>query len=211
MKNDLVEFIGTFFIVFTIGMGINELLSSFAPVAAAAAYITMIYAGKHISGGHYNPAVTLAVHIRGLITTQEAIAYVVFQLLGGMFASFFVWWFTGHQFFISPGPAFSPMMQMGAEALGTFAIAYVMLNVTTHPKTEGNSYYGIAIGLAFLSMSYIIGPISGGTFNLVTGVCPNIFQVIIGDTSNLRNIWVYFVGPLAGGAAAGYTYKFINS
>ena len=210
MKKYLVEFIGTFFLVFTIGMAVFS-AGSFAPIAIGSALMIMVYAGGHISGGHYNPAVTTAVFIRGLISVKDALAYMGVQLLGAIVASFFIWWFTGHALVVAPSVNHSKIMDIAAEAIGTFALAYVVLNVATHPKTEGNSYYGLAIGFTVTTMAYAVGGISGGAFNVAVGVGPNIFQAIMGDTSNLQNIWLYFVGPLLGAVVAGYTYKFVNS
>jgi aquaporin Z len=210
MKKYLVEFIGTFFLVFTIGMAVFS-AGNFAPIAIGSALMVMVYAGGHISGGHYNPAVTTAVFIRGLIDAKDALIYMVVQLLGAIVASAAIWWFTGHALAVAPDTFHSKIMDVAAEMIGTFALAYVVLNVATHPKTEGNSYYGLAIGFTVMTMAYAVGSISGGAFNVAVGAGPGIFQVLKGDTSNLHNIWIYFVGPLLGGAIAGYTYKFINA
>jgi aquaporin Z len=210
MKKYLVEFIGTFFLVFTIGMAVAS-AGGFAPLAIGSALMVMVYAGGHISGGHYNPAVTTAVLIRGLISMKDALAYMVVQIVAAVVASSCIWWLTGHALVVAPDGFHSKMMVVAAEMIGTFALAYVVLNVATHPKTEGNSYYGLAIGFTVMCMAYAVGGISGGAFNVAVGVGPGIFQALKGDTSNLHNIWIYFVGPLLGGTIAGFTYKFINA
>jgi aquaporin Z len=209
MKKYIVEFIGTFFLVFTVGMAVNS-AGNFAPIAIGSVLMVMVYAGGHISGGHYNPAVTTAVFIRGLISVKDALVYMVFQLVAAIAASFFIWWFTGKALVVAPSPTTHHIMAVAAEMIGTFALAYVVLNVATHPKTEGNSYYGLAIGFTVLSMAYAVGNISGGAFNPAVGIGPNIFQAFMGEV-HLHRIGLYFVGPILGGAIAGYTYKFINA
>ena len=210
MKKYLVEFIGTFFLVFTVGMAVNN-AGHFAPIAIGTVLMVMVYAGGHISGGHYNPAVTTAVLIRGLISVKDALAYMVVQLVAAVVASFFIWWFSGHALNVAPSPVTHKTMAFAAEIIGTFALAYVVLNVATHPKTEGNSYYGLAIGFTVLTMAYAVGSISGGAFNSAVGIGPNIFQAIIGDGCHWHRYGLYFIGPITGGVIAGYTYKFINA
>ena len=210
MKKYLVEFIGTFFLVFTIGMAVAN-AGSMAPVAIGCALMVMVYAGGHISGGHYNPAVTTAALIRGVIDMKDALIYMGVQLLGAVVAAAAIWWFTGHALVVAPGAQYHWKMVFAAELIGTFALAYVVLNVATHPKTSGNSYYGLAIGFTVLAMAYALGSISGGAFNPAVGVGPNIFQMIMGDMSNASRILVYIAGPISGGALAGFTYKFINA
>ena len=209
MKKCLVEFIGTFFLVFTVGMAVNN-AGNFAPIAIGSVLMVMVYAGGHISGGHYNPAVTTAVLIRGLISVKDALMYMVFQLVAAIAASFFIWWFTGHALVVAPSPLAHATMVVAAEVIGTFALAYVVLNVATHPKTEGNSYYGLAIGFTVLCMAYAVGSVSGGAFNPAVGIGPTIFRACMGDV-HLKLIALYLVGPILGGAIAGFTYKFINA
>jgi aquaporin Z len=210
MKKYLTEFIGTFFLVFVIGMAVAN-AGNMAPVAIGCALMVMVYAGGHISGGHYNPAVTTAAVIRGVIDMKDAVIYMVAQLVGAIVAAGVIWWFTGHALVVAPGPLYSWKMALAAEMAGTFALAYVVLNVATHPKTSGNSYYGLAIGFTVLSMAYALGAVSGGAFNTAVGLGPNIVQMLTGDMSNARHVWLYIVGPIAGGAIAAYTYKFINA
>ena len=210
MKKYLVEFIGTFFLVFTVGMAVTN-AGNFAPIAIGSVLMVMVYAGGHISGGHYNPAVTTAVLIRGLISVKDAMIYMAFQVVAAIVASFFIWWFTGHTLAVAPSPTAHKTMAMAAEIIGTFALAYVVLNAATHPKTEGNSYYGLAIGFTVLCMAYAVGSVSGGAFNPAVGLGPNIFQAIMGEGSHYHHFILYLVGPITGGAIAGFTYKFINA
>src|SRR5450432_3176971 len=163
MRKYITEFIGTFFLVFTVGMVVIGGKGDFAPLAIGAALMVMIYAGGHISGGHYNPAVTLAVLIRGRITVSDSIVYMVSQFAGAAAAAFIVGVFKG-----LPAEAVQSLdttKAILAELLGTFALAYVVLNVATAKANAGNSYFGLAIGFTVLSMAFCFGNYSGGAFN----------------------------------------------
>src|SRR6478609_3568416 len=85
----VVEFIGTFFLVFTVGASVRT-GTSLAPLAIGAALMVMVYAGGHISGGHYNPAVTIAALVRGRISGGDAIGYWAAQLVAGWVAAYVV-------------------------------------------------------------------------------------------------------------------------
>jgi aquaporin Z len=205
MAKYIVEFIGTFFLVFTVGMTVISPGSAghMAPLAIGSALMVMIYAGGHISGGHYNPAVTLAVWIRGRSTAVDAVAYWVAQVLAGLAAGFLVLYMKN-----------SPRVEAGsidiaralvAEFLFTFALAYVVLNVATAKGNANNSFYGLAIGFTVLTGAYAVGGISGGAFNPAVAV-----GITAMGLSKLANIWIFLVADLAGGAAAGFAFKFLN-
>ncbi len=204
MAKYIVEFIGTFFLVFTVGMTvIGAGASVIAPLAIGSALMVMIYAGGHISGGHYNPAVTLAVWIRGRCPTVDAIAYWVAQVLAGLVAASVVLYLRNQP----KVPTMNPDLARAliAEALFTFALAYVMLNVATAKGTAGNSNYGLAIGFTVLTGAFAVGDISGGAFNPAVAV-----GITAMGLSAVKNIWIYLVADLAGGAAAGLVFRFLN-
>ena len=211
MKNYLTEFIGTFFLVLVIGLtlGAGNSIGYLAPVAIGVSLMVMVYMGGHISGAHYNPAVTLAVWIRGKIGGREAGIYMLSQILGSLAAAAMVGLLVQDDAFnfgtaVSPALSATYLQALLVEILFTFALALVVLNVATAKATEGNSYYGLAIGFTVLAAAYAGGGISGGAFNPAVGIGPN---VIGGDSSDL---WIYLVGPLLGGALAGFTFKFQN-
>src|SRR5450432_4379328 len=140
MNKYLVEFIGTFFLVLTVGMTVIDpvVAVGFAPLAIGAALMIMVYAGGHVSGGHYNPAVTTAVWVRGRCDAATAIPYIVVQVIGAAVASLAVGYLVGFGAplkVVAVGPAFL------AEFLFTFALAYVVLNTATAKSTAGNSYF----------------------------------------------------------------------
>jgi aquaporin Z len=203
MRKYLVEFIGTFFLVLTIGMVVLSGVGSFAPLAIGTMLMVMIYAGGHISGGHYNPAVTLAVLIRRRIGAVDAIAYMIVQVLGAIVAAFLATYISGKVPEVAPRA--NTLRALVAEFLGTFALAYVVLNVATSKDTAGNSYYGLAIGFTILAMVYAFASISRGAFNPAVGVGICIMQI-----TGWADLWIYLVGCLGGGLVAGLVFLFLN-
>lgn len=204
MAKFVVEFIGTFFLVFTVGMTvIDPGAGNLAPLAIGSSLMVMIFAGGHISGGHYNPAVTLAVTLRGRCSVKDAVVYVVAQIAAAVVAAVAVGYLKGN-------PAVSaielkPVPALLAEFLFTFALCYVVLNVATAKGTAGNSFYGLAIGFTVLTGAYAVGGVSGGAFNpaVATGI------TIMGKATP-PNIWIYLVADFAGGAVAALVFRVLN-
>jgi aquaporin Z len=204
MKKYLVEFIGTFFLVLTIGLTvIAPGAGALAPLAIGSALMIMVYAGGHVSGGHYNPAVTLAVWLRGRAATADVIPYWISQILGAWVAATAVLFLKGHPVVTPTEIKIVPALV--AELLGTFALAYVVLNVATAKATAGNSNYGLAIGFTVTTMAFALGGISGGAFNPAVAV--GITKLHLVDAGNL---WIYFTANLAAGALAALVFKFVN-
>jgi aquaporin Z len=200
MKNYITEFIGTFFLVLVIGL-------TGSPIAIGAMLMVMVYMGGHISGAHYNPAVSIAMIIRGLLSVKEAINYILSQLSGAILAALLVNWLGGAVMEIAPRNSASVLQILVVEAIFTFALVLVILNVATNPKTEGNSYYGLAIGLTIMAAAFAGGGISGGVYNPAVGIGPILVDAIMGDGNTLSNLWYYLVGPITGAVLATYVYK----
>jgi aquaporin Z len=205
MKKYLVEFIGTFFLVFTVGSTvIAPGAGSLAPVAIGAALMVMVFAGGHVSGGHYNPAVTLAVWIRGKCETRDVVPYWVAQVAAALVAA----WMVGK---IKMQGSATPLAIAGwrpafvAEFLFTFALCWVVLNAATSKGTSGNSFYGLAIGSTVMVGAFAVGGVSGGAFNpaVATGISAM-------GLSFWSNYWVLLAGELAGAVAAATAYKVVN-
>jgi aquaporin Z len=201
MNKYLTEFIGTFFLVLTIGCTVIG-GGAMPPLAIGAALMVMIYAGGHISGGHYNPAVTLAVALRGRCPRSDIFPYWVAQILGALVAGLAVKYLyhAGND-----APAMNIPAALLAEFLFTFALCYVVLNVATAKATAGNSYYGLAIGFTVLTGAYAVGPISGGAFNPAVAVGISVMEL-----SPWTDLWVFLVANFAGGAAAAGVFKLNN-
>jgi len=205
MNKYLTEMIGTFFLVLTIGLSVSS-GSPLAPLAIGAGLLVMVYMGGHISGAHYNPAVSLAVLIRGKMEARDFIPYLVAQLGGSVAAAYAVYAILGKSFAVAPDPAATVKSVLLVEGLYTFALALVVLNVATAKKTEGNSFYGLAIGFTITAAAFAGGGISGGAFNPAVGIGPNLIHAMVGG-GELSHIWLYLVGPFAGGAAAALVFS----
>jgi aquaporin Z len=204
MKKYLVEFIGTFFLVLTIGMTVIEPgAGSFAPLAIGAALMVMVYAGGHVSGGHYNPAVTLAVWLRGRCPAADVFPYIGAQIVGGSVAALLALGLKG-DVVVTPADI-KVFPALIAELAGTFALAYVVLNTATAKATAGNSYYGLAIGFTLAVMAFAFGGISCGAFNPAVAVGITVMHL-----AKAADLWIYLVANLAAGALAAATFKFIN-
>lgn len=205
MGKYIVEFIGTFFLVLTVVVAVAK-GGVMAPVAIGAALMVMIYAGGHISGAHFNPAVSVAVLIRGAMSAADFVPYIIAQLAGAALAAVIATSVLGigHEtagaFTAAGGPGIPAAFV--AEVLGTFALAWVVLNTATTKSNEGNSFYGLAIGFTVTAMAYGLGGISGGAFNPAVGL-----GVSVGGMQPWANIWVYVVACLLGGALAALAFK----
>ncbi len=204
MRKYIAEFIGTFFLVLTVGCTvIPGTAGVIPPLAIGAVLMVMIYAGGHISGGHFNPAVTLAVFVRGRCPAKDAVPYWIAQLLAGVVAAFvavFLVAKNGAPMEIKNVPA-----AFVAEFLFTFALAYVVVNSATAKGTAGNSFYGLAIGMTVMAGAFSVGAISGGAFNPAVAVGAAVMKLL-----NFSDIWIHLVADLAGGLCAGLAFKLLN-
>jgi aquaporin Z len=204
MNKYVAESIGTFFLVLTIGCTvIGHGAGPFAPLAIGSALMVMIFAGGHISGGHFNPAVTLGVWLRGKCETKDVVPYMVFQVVGAVLAALVVKYLKGGAAVAPLQPA--PVAALLAEFLFTFALVYVVLNVATAKGTSGNSFYGLAIGFTVLVGAFSVGSISGGAFNPAVAVGISVMGL-----SSWANIWIYLVADFAGAAVAAGAFKALN-
>jgi aquaporin Z len=209
MHKLLTEFIGTFFLVLTVCLSVLT-NAPLAAVAIGCSLMIMVYMGGHVSGGHYNPAVSLAVLLRGKLSLLDFLPYVVSQLLGSVAAAWIghlILRFTSKSTFaLAPAANIGPGEAVLVEALYTFALCLVVLNVATSKKTEGNSYYGLAIGFTIVVAAIAGGGLSGGAFNPAVGTGPNVVNALVAD-GTLSNVWIYWAGPLLGGVVAAGVFK----
>ena len=197
-----VEFIGMFMFVFTVGMATNEAgAGPLAPLAIGSVLMVMVFAGGHISGGHFNPAVSTAVFVRGRMTSTEYGAYMVTQVIAAVVAGLAVRVVGGEE---ATAPVASSGKMLIAEFLFTFALGWVVLNVATARGTDGNSFYGLAIGFTVVAGAYAVGGISGGVFNPAIAV-----GAMVSGLLDWSNLWVYLLAEFAGGAAAAYAFVYV--
>src|SRR5580692_5502061 len=204
MNKYIAEFIGTFFLVLTVGCTvIGNGAGALAPLAIGSALMVMIFAGGHISGGHFNPAVTLGVWLRGKCAAKDVAPYMISQIIGAVLAAFAVKFLKG-------GAAVTPLQPVTlpallAEFLFTFALVYVVLNTATAKGTSGNSFYGLAIGFTVLVGAFSVGNISGGAFNPAVAVGISALGL-----SSWGNIWIYLVAEFAAAAVAAGAFNALN-
>jgi aquaporin Z len=204
MRKYVVEFIGTFFLVLTIGLTvIDPGAGTMAPFAIGLALAVMVYAGGHISGAHYNPAVTLAVFIRGKISRADVAPYMLSQVLGAILAAVLIPYFK-LEAAITPARLDISQVVL-AELLFTFALAYIVLNVTTAKGTAGNSFYGLAIGMTVTVGAYAVGGISGAAFNPAVTVAIILLGII-----SKANLGVYLISQFGGAGVAAVLFKMLN-
>jgi aquaporin Z len=202
----LTEMIGTFFLVLTIGLvGIGE--TPLAPLAIGSALMVMVYMGGHVSGAHYNPAVTLAMWARGAIEAGKVVPYWIAQLVGAFLGAAAAWAITWETFAPAPGANATVVGALLVELLFTFALALVVLQTATAPETKGNSFYGLAIGFTVAVGAFAGGGISGGAFNPAVGLGPILFRGLV-EGGTFADAWLYVAGPLVGGLVAAGVYRF---
>src|ERR1700747_2258794 len=203
LRKCVVEFIGTFFLIIVIGYVSSQAHALLAPFAIGATLMVMIFAGGHISGAHYNPAVTIGVWIRGACNGLQAVCYIIAQILAACAASIAVPMLFGHT--ITPGAMGSTGQVILAEFLGTFALVYTVLNVATAPATAGNSFYGLAIGFTVFVQAVAVGSVSGGAFNPAVAVAASLLGAVKG-----QSLVVFWLSQLiAAGVAAG-VFRFLH-
>ncbi|MXS83919.1 MIP/aquaporin family protein [Nitrosomonas oligotropha] len=203
MNKFIVECIGTFFLLLTIGLTvIPGSAGVIAPLAIGSVLMVLVYAGGHISGAHYNPAVTLAVLIRGKCTIADVPVYFTAQILGAVAGALTA------QFLVGSGTAAGTIdvtKSLIAEFLFTFALAYVVLNVATAKGTSGNSFYGLAIGFVVMAGAFSVGGISGGAFNPAVAIAAPLMGLM-----DWNNIWIHISADFAGGALAAIVFNMLN-
>tara|TARA_B100000287_G_scaffold130487_1_gene122637 strand:- start:1726 stop:2367 length:642 start_codon:yes stop_codon:yes gene_type:complete len=199
----ITEFIGTFFLTLTICLAVvyESANAELAPFAIASTLMVMIYAGGHVSGAHYNPAVTVSIYLRGACDKSEIAPYIASQLAAAATAAV-----IASNVFMPDGDggelAMDTVPAIAAELVFTFALVYVILNVATSESTEGNGYYGAAIALVVLAGALTVGSISGASFNPAVSV-----SLILTGPLGVADSWMHFIPQLAGGALAAYVFN----
>ncbi|MBC9719561.1 aquaporin [Streptomyces sp. TRM66268-LWL] len=204
MRAIVTEFVGTLFLVLVITTsGVVE--TPLAPIAIGGVLAAMIFAGGHISGAHYNPAVTVAVCLRRRISPKVAGGYIAAQILGGLAGALLAALLTRDiQHSAVPLDA-SALSILTGELLMTFALAYVVLNVATSKSHPNNSFYGVAIGLTVMAGAIVVGPITGGAFNPAVALAGAVSSGLAWG-----NLWLYGAAALVGGAGAALLFRVAN-
>ena len=204
MKKLFIEIFGTYFLVLIIG------LSSGNPIAVGFGLMVLVYTGAHISGAHYNPAVTLALFLQKEISALDSVKYVISQIVGSTLAALSIYLMnTSMQVQPVLGDSVYPIFF--SEIIFTFLLVFVILNVATHPNLKGNSFYGLAIGLTVMTGIFSVGPISGAVFNPAVSLGPSIIDLITSEGVSHYFTWYYIVFPLIGSILAVLGFKFLVS
>ena len=198
----ITEFIGTFFLTLTICTAAAfGTAGSHAPFAIASTLMVMIYAGGHVSGAHYNPAVTISIYLRGACDKSDVAPYIASQVAAGVAAAL-----VASNLLVPEGDVAPLIMDTGpamaAELMFTFALAYVILNVATSESTEGNGYYGAAIAFVVLAGALTVGSISGASFNPAVTA-----SLVSAGVLEAADSWVHLVPQLAGGVLAALAFN----
>src|SRR6185436_18702223 len=204
MPKLLTEFVGTLLFLFAISTAVLS-GTPMAPLAIGASLMIMVYMGGHVSGAHYNPAVSLAVLLRGGIKLAEFVAYAGTQIAGATAAALVAHAIVGRTIAPHPADGVSVTGALVVELLFTFALALVVLNSAASADTKGNSFYGLAIGFTIVVAAFAGGPLSGGAFNPALAIGMILVDSGVGDGSTAA-LWIYLVGPLAGGARAALVF-----
>ena len=198
-----VEFLGTFVLVLTIGLATSSKgAGALAPVAIGGALMVMVFAGGHISGAHYNPAVSIAALLAGKLRHRQAACYIVTQLAAGVLAALLVRAMTGPATRVVVASDWKVLV---GEFVFTLALAYVVLNVTAAKATQGNSFYGLAIGATIATGIFAVGKTSGGLFNLAAALGGGVTGALAWS-----HWWIYLLACLCGSAAAAVIFAYLH-
>lgn len=206
------EFVGTFFLVLTVGLNVLQ-NAALAPVAIGSILMVMIFATGSVSGGHFNPAVTLGVVLCGpKANLNHAVAgvYVIVQIFAGFIASMVYYGILGATFTLAPGPGYSAIDAAVAETLFTAALVFVVLNVAVSTQSEGNHYYGLAIGFTVMSAAFAIGGISGCSLNPAVTFGVMLSHAVHAGGSGLGYFPLYFLAPLLGSVIGAGLFRVVR-
>lgn len=199
------EFVGTFLFLFVIALA-GPSGSVLTPIAIGGALMTMVYMGGHRSGAHYNPAVSFGLLLQGKISVSDFASYVIAQIVAGIAAFGLGWFITGKTVGIEPGAGYDATKALIVEIIFTMMLVLVVMNSAASKKTEGNWFYGLAIGFTIVVAAIAAGPISGGAFNPAVGIGATVLDATKG-TGTFGNLWIPIVGPLVGGGLASFVWK----
>jgi glycerol uptake facilitator protein len=226
IQRSLAEVVGTFLLVF-IGAGAGtSLLAAFDQInpsglllvalAHGLALLIAVYAIGKISGAHVNPAVSIALASLGKLEWVDAIYYIVSQLIGATLGALGVLLVFGRDQALAAGVGAttfnavltSPLQAAGIEALGTFILVLAIVS-TAADKRSPAGWAGLVIGFALAAAIMVCGTATGASVNPARTFGPDIVLTIFGKDGNWGQYWVYIAGPIVGGLAAAWLYRFI--
>jgi len=213
----LTEFVGTFFLTFSIALAVdlNDPNNSTTHLCIAWTLMTVIYLGGHLSGAHYNPAVTLGMFIRHRLGRNPmklplptAICYVLIQILAATVGAAIADGLTDLQPYFYNHSPYSEGKAFVAELIFTTGLVTAVLNVASTKSLEDNSFYGFTIGFYVGAAGIAIGNISGACLNPAVGTGLNLLFAFHGGT--IHAFWIYWTAPLLGGVIAAVLFRLMN-
>lgn len=210
MAKFITEFVGTLFLVLTIAL-LGPSTNPAAPLAVGFLLVALIYMGGHVSGAHYNPAVSIAFTVAKKLPVRELPSYLVAQMLGGLAGASIGYALTGATWMLVPGNLDQLAPAMGVESLFTFALMLTILNVASHSKMDGNPVYGLAIGSMVVAGAYAGGGISGAALNPAVGLSLGIIEALFPGGAPAGHMWIYGVFPILGALTATLVFRIQES
>lgn len=211
MKKKLTaEFLGTYFLVFA-GCGsavVDATTKSITHLGVALTFglvvMAFIYAFGHISGAHFNPAVTIGLLVRGDISAKDSIAYIITQLLAGIAAAYTLLFIFGNVASLGATiPTYSESQSFVVEFISTFALVMVVLGSAVHGKAV-KGFAGIAIGGVIGLMVLITGPVTGGSMNPARSLGPAL------ASGAMQHVWIYLTATVLGAIVASLVYRMLH-
>jgi len=200
MKKYILELIGAFFIVLTIGLGSN-------PLAVGFTYVSMIYIGFNISGAHYNPVISTVMFLKKKICFKDLSFYIIFQIIGACLAALAISLIRSNMQ-VQPVMADSIYTVLFMESIFTFFIILAYLSISD--ENVKNPFYGFVVGLPLIVGVFSAAPVSGAIFNPVVSIGPSVIDIITGEGVSQYFLWYYIIGPLFGGFLAFLLNKYIS-
>ena len=203
----LAEFLGAFAIVF-FGCGYVAVSGTAAPeltpIVFGATVSLMIYGVGHLSGAHFNPAVTLGFASVGRFPWKETPYYIGFQVLGGILAATTLAWILPHaSSFAATVPSIPIPRAFAVETLLTFFLMFIIISVATDSRAVG-TMAGIAIGFTVTVGSFLGGSLTGASMNPARTLGPALLQ------GEYTAIWIYLVAPPLGALLAARLYEYMR-
>lgn len=193
-----IELLGAFFLTLIIAFTGN-------PFAVGAVLVALVYMGGHISGAHYNPAVSLSQFMAKRISLKELIFYTLSQVVGASLAAVAFLLIVGSPFLLSPNPQATNMQVFVSETIFTFLLAFVVLSVSAK-SVKNNQFFGLAIGLAVMAGAFAVGGVSGAMFNPAVTISTAVTDIANIQT-NLSFLGLFLGAQLFAGLIAGLVFK----
>ena len=213
-KKALCELLGSYFFILTISMSTSTDMSNFAPLAIGFMLMAMVFTFGYISGGHFNPAVTLGVLLIHQLKKRRAFFYVMCQLIGGLAAGMTGWVLLDEPGNLTPPkptsdkgmPVFRAFL---AEAIYTCCLVSVVLHVACSRQRD-NHHYGLAIGMTVLASAYSVGKVSGGSFNPSVATALHIQKCVSDHCGDIKFLPLYWLGPIVGAVIAAFLFQVVH-